>query len=304
VDPNATGNPSIDRPSGDAPPRVEGADVAVGGDTSALAPNQTPSEWRLALENGVETRLGGVLFLINAMCALDLPQCCESGWRLASKVGAWGVLEGLGRTLLERDAAHDDPLWPALAALSGRGRDEILGAGVPRRAAYRLPLAWAEQLPPAASEAAGWAAHGRRLRLWSRGDFMLCEVPLGGLPAATVVPREAQFFGALARPRRRRFSDAPVEPALPDVAAGFARWLSLALPFLRLRLERALGLGSGSETLRDALLARPGRLYVTATHVDLVMGLDSVSLPVRLAGLDRSPGWLGEFGRVILFHFE
>jgi hypothetical protein len=33
------------------------------------------------------------------------------------------------------------------------------------------------------------------------------------------------------------------------------------------------------------------------------MGLSAVSLPARLAGLDRDPGWMGDLGRVITFHF-
>ena len=57
------------------------------------------------------------------------------------------------------------------------------------------------------------------------------------------------------------------------------------------------------DLVRD-LLVCPGQLYVTATHVDLVMPLDAITIPVRLAGLDRNPGWLPDFGRVILFHFE
>ena len=52
------------------------------------------------------------------------------------------------------------------------------------------------------------------------------------------------------------------------------------------------------------LLLRRGQLYVTSSHVDLVMPLDGVSLPVRLAGLDFDPGWLPAFGRVVQFHYE
>jgi hypothetical protein len=296
---------AIKKPSEAAPVLIAGTDGSLAANTSVSSPELGQSEWSLVLENGVETGLGGVLFLINAMCALDLPECFESGWRIASRVGAWGLLEGLGRALLGSDPVYaDDPIWPALAALSGRGADEPLGSGVPRRTSYRLPLAWTEQLPTEASAPAAWAARGRRLSLWSRGNFMLSEVPLGAGSAAVVAQREAARFGARAAPRRRHFADTPLGTTLPNVNPGFSRWLSLVLPFIRLRLERALGIDPDIETLRSTLLARPGRLYVTSTHVDLVMGLDSVSLPVRFAGLDRSPGWLGEFGRVILFHFE
>jgi hypothetical protein len=249
------------------------------------------AEWRLVLAGGVDTGLGGVLFLINLMCTLDLPECFEGGWRLASTVGAWGVLDGIARGLLGPAVPQDDPIWPALATLSGRGGGR-LGAGLTRRASYRVPDVWAAQLP--AEDTAPMACASRRngRLVWSRGGFVLRDEPAAA--------ERVDAFGMLPC---RPFGEAPLAVPPADIAPGFRRWLSLVVPFLRRRLERALG-QDAAETLESALLARQGRLYVTATHVDLVMGLGQVSLPARLAGLDRSPGWLGQFGRVILFHFE
>jgi hypothetical protein len=70
------------------------------------------------------------------------------------------------------------------------------------------------------------------------------------------------------------------------------------LPYARWRLDRALN----GARIEEALM-RTGSLYLTATHVDLVMPMSEISLPVRLAGLDANPGWAPEFGRVITFHF-
>jgi hypothetical protein len=78
------------------------------------------------------------------------------------------------------------------------------------------------------------------------------------------------------------------------------RWLARALPAIRLRLVRAL---RQPEFERDLLL-RTGRVYLTATSIDLILPLGAISLPVRMAGLDRDPGWMHDFGRVIKFHFE
>jgi hypothetical protein len=36
----------------------------------------------------------------------------------------------------------------------------------------------------------------------------------------------------------------------------------------------------------------------------MVANIDDISLVARRAGLDRDPGWLPHFGRVVLFHFE
>lgn len=293
---------------GRMPPTMAGEDaallhkepVALGID-DRRPPTATPlADTGLSLESGVETALGGVLFLINAMCALDLPDCFEAEWRLASTVSAWGVLEALGRALLSLDGDDaDDPIWAALAVLSGRDRRERLGAGLPRRAAYRLPAAWADQMGDDANQPGVWAARGRRLRVWNRAGYVLSENCRGS-------PRSARaLVGTLPR---ERFGDAPLAslpgPLIAGIDPALRRWLTLAVPFIRLRLIRALGIDPMLESLQSALLARRGRLYVTATHVDLVMGVNTASLPARRSGLDRNPGWLAAFGRVILFHFE
>jgi len=79
-------------------------------------------------------------------------------------------------------------------------------------------------------------------------------------------------------------------------------WLMSLLPAIHRRLEEALGVDP--DEVAETLLLCPGRIYVTSSHVDLVADLGRISLPVRRAGLDRDPGWIPRFGRVVLFHFE
>ena len=91
-----------------------------------------------------------------------------------------------------------------------------------------------------------------------------------------------------------------------------AHWLALATPAVRLYMDRLLDQATDphkeiapDRTLSiNNLLQANGRLYVTGTHVDLIMNLAELSLPVRLAGLDFNPGWLVDFGRVVMFHYE
>jgi hypothetical protein len=105
------------------------------------------------------------------------------------------------------------------------------------------------------------------------------------------------------------FDQAPVEhlagPLVMGLSPSLRRWVAFILPYLRLRLQQALQLTAlEAHELTRTLLLYPGQLYVTSTHVDLVLCLQDISLPVRLAGLDRNPGWLPDFGRVVLLHFE
>ena len=87
-------------------------------------------------------------------------------------------------------------------------------------------------------------------------------------------------------------------PLLAGINPDLQRWLALALPPIVQRLQEVLQLADAAR-LPEALLLVPGRLIATRSHVDLVMDLDAVSLPVRRAGLDANPGWLPCF-RLIL----
>ncbi|MEO0536680.1 MAG: hypothetical protein AAF215_22730 [Cyanobacteria bacterium P01_A01_bin.123] len=103
--------------------------------------------------------------------------------------------------------------------------------------------------------------------------------------------------------------DVPLDPVwepLADIAgeplpeALLSPWqahiLTQVRPYLTERLEYP-----------DAIahyLQEPATLYLTRTHVDVVFSLDQIRLDVRLAGLDRDPGWVPELARVIALHYE
>jgi len=69
---------------------------------------------------------------------------------------------------------------------------------------------------------------------------------------------------------------------------------------VRERLRLAVGTFDPIHSILDAR----ARIYVTSSHVDLVLRLDTADLTLRRAGLDRDPGWLPAYGRVVYFHFE
>jgi hypothetical protein len=52
------------------------------------------------------------------------------------------------------------------------------------------------------------------------------------------------------------------------------------------------------------LLAGPGLIRASATHIDIHLPLRSTRLPVRRTGLDLDPGWQPLLQRVVAFHYE
>jgi len=51
------------------------------------------------------------------------------------------------------------------------------------------------------------------------------------------------------------------------------------------------------------LLAHRARVLVSPTHVDVRFALAELPLEIRLAGLDRTPGWIPAAGRFVAFAF-
>jgi hypothetical protein len=271
-------------------------------------------EARRPWEGGVDTDLAGVLYLINLMLRLDLPGCFEESWGLASAVGAWQVLDLLGRGLLTAECPQiaalsgEDPLWEALARLDGRAPGDLPGRHCPGNREFRLPPGWGGATGGEADVRCFWGARPHRLRLWTAAGALLVECRRDGGPARARVRAELGRYAVAGAagdpgPRRRRYGAAPVSrlqgPLVDGLTRPASRWLTRVLPWLRLRLRRALG-GEGP----GAALRRPGRLFVTSMHVDLVGRVNDIWLPARRAGLDRDPGWVADLGRVVRFHFE
>jgi hypothetical protein len=281
-------------------------------DTNTLGPAGEPplgpadDDFSLDLrEAGVATALGGALYFINLLVHLDLPQCFESACRLASTVGTAGTLEALARALLPTlpPKLAEDPIWAVLARLDQRLPGEPPRAQGLRTDELRLPATWVE-IPGGDACALRWGTLGNRLLVWSDAGYLLLDVPLHGDPVRQVRAELSRYAAAgLNRPAQQsNVRDCPYA-ALDHLRAlrwrdGLLRWLEFAVPAIRHRLGRALG--KATDEAWDPLqeIARcPGRVHLTDS-------LQSISTPLRLAGLDRSPGWVAGLGRVVLFHFQ
>jgi hypothetical protein len=173
---------------------------------------------------------------------------------------------------------------------------------------FRLPpvvggWGWVELLARAllGPRAAG-LAHDPVWRVLAGLDARGAEEPAGmGFAAPAVETLPAEWDGILRGAGAA--SPAPSPPLGIDPPPALRRFLDLVVPFVRLRLEAALGAAGADEALESALFRRIGRIQVTRAHVDVRMALDQASVAVRVAGLDADPGWVPELARVVTFHF-
>jgi hypothetical protein len=251
----------------------------------------------------VDTDLGGIFYLLNLALHLELygdfttplqPGIGLDPWDFIELVGGWllgrrSADTGRGSRSGSRDA---DPIWGLLAGLAGRDRQPAgRGFRAPRR--WRVPPAWLE--PVACEGVWRWSAARGTLRILHPAGF-----PVTAVPRTTAAPAE-QLRAELRRLPGRRpplaraaLSREPKDP--------LACWVARFGAYARVRLAHSLGLADPAH-VTDVLLAHRARVLVSPTHVDVRFALAELPLEIRLAGLDRTPGWIPAAGRFVAFAF-
>ncbi len=260
---------------------------------------------------GEVTELGGILFLVNVLKALRLPDSLEEACGCPLGLGSWELVELIARCLLGPGHARlaSDPLWIMLASLDGRSPEQKAGKHFAPSSCYRIPAEW---IP--VSESGHLASdlairlRGRLFEVWHRFGFPCVIRQFEQPPSRSQIEREMyETFALETCSFLRHYPRLWATGRLLDFAPKrpLRRFLSFLLPFIRWRLAAAVGQQAAQKPIRaEAILLRTGRIWVTSTHVDLVMDMRQATGPVRLAGLDVDPGWVPELGRVIKFHFQ
>lgn len=270
--------------------------------------------------SGCETKIGGVLFLVNLLQQTRLPECFDEDFDLSRYISGWGLAELLAKVLLGPLASdfEDDPIWTTLQLLDGRTPGEVAGASLPEVADYRMPVEWLKRF---AVQDEPWLVVNSPDRLQlvhPSGAFTVVDCALGDLTVASRAASElkryndqgvtAELSGHRSLDEESRASFLAHMQAMAgwnDLPGSMRRWMGWTFPFLQYLLVRTLGEESKSPgALTKLLLQKRGTLYCTATHVDLVMRMDQIVVPVRLAGLDSNPGWLPDLMRVVSFHYQ
>ena len=59
-----------------------------------------------------------------------------------------------------------------------------------------------------------------------------------------------------------------------------------------------------AEKLEGMVVMHSARVRLTAAHLDIFLTLDELPVEIRIARLDRDPGWVPAAGRYIAFHFQ
>ncbi len=210
----------------------------------------------------------------------------------------WRLLLTAGRTWCGR-AFRTDPLAAWLIRRDGDARVER----APLDDRWRLPVPW---LAPFAGMAGAWRAiwQDGRVRLVHPAGFITMDEPAMPSQCEALVAAELARLGMVSPPSVRH-----VVVSRRGRAVRHQHGCPSALwPYLSARLALALGLaGGGARAGRrraSVMLRLPARVEDGGDRVDVHLPLDVLPLTVRLAGLDRDPGWIPAAGCDLRFHFH
>jgi hypothetical protein len=262
----------------------------------AASPQDGPPDSAALLEASIMTELGGLFYLVNLGLYLNLYGDFTSPLQPGISLPIWDFMALAGRHLLGGENVAD-PIWPLLARLAGRSVTEEPGRDFEPPESWQMPPEWLTSFPEA--ECRKWSAGDGRLRVWHPAGFLILDLPLDAGEPEEQLRRETEWYGPVVTFERETGAMA----GYADTRSPLDRWLERLMPYLRARLQRALGL-SEADNLPQLLCQQTARVSVTAAHVDVFFALDEHPVEIRLAGLDRNPGWLPAAGRFITFHYE
>lgn len=282
---DAAGHP--DRPA--TPPEVRRAMVGKG----VVDPVEAPGGHDIALPDALkaptgrpvrpaalfapdasfDTGFGGLLFLLNAFVALDLYPDFTAPRRARLEPSPLWLADRIGR------------YW-----FGARYRRDPLAAWIAGHAAPgSLPDAWRAEpgwLIGFGSPVAPRLAHRHgRETMWHAAGFPLVDAK------RPLVQRRPRVVSGFRHPVVQRLPAARRLPRNPT-----DRWAACLALYLDARLRLLCGGGL-------SLLARPARIQVCDLDLKAVFALDHHPIELRIAGLDRNPGWSPAEGRAFAFVF-
>jgi hypothetical protein len=241
------------------------------------------------------TRFGGIFYLLNAALALELYSDFTAPRGRNLELPPWDWLALVGRTWFGGEFV-DDAVWHILAMLSGRDPGEEPGGDFDPPREWVIPGAWLA--PWGTTEVVLMSATRTRLRLMHPAGFSLFDV---GRDHSLRPLAQARKLCAI-HPTLCGATLLRAHHAAPHSRFPATRWLQWLLGYLRARLGRALAI-EDVDAVPAVLCRHWARITVGATAVDVSLRLSELPLPIRVAGLDRDPGWIPAAGRTLSFHF-
>jgi hypothetical protein len=280
-------------------PTTEGpspADQSIAEDPSTKA---APAVDRFDDELRLRSSRGGVLYLLNSALALGLYGDFTAPLRRRISLDPWDFVELMARRLGAAGGARRDPIWLLLAHLANRPSGVRPGQGFRSPRGWRIDHGWLEPFRGDRRPWRWWTPAGRLVVVHPAG-FPILDVArrtAGTTTAADVRAQLARLTTDVPQLRRMTPPD-----ARRSAASARDRWLDALAAYVRARLALAL-VPPPDRALARVVFAHDAEIVVRGSVVESTFRLDRLPIAIRIAGLDRDPGWVPAAGRSIRFRF-
>jgi hypothetical protein len=240
------------------------------------------------------TRYAGIFYLINVAFALGLYSDFTRPRSPSLPLPLWDFVALMGKKFLGSEF-ETDPLWDALAQLATRLPAEPPGAYFQPPPIWRVPSAWLDVFP----QKSGWRGgiQNGLVRLEHPSGFTALERPLANNEDESVaLENECATFGISAQQLFPAAFDQSSDESPLD------RWQNLLASYLQARL--GVTFRKFNSELLELLFINDATIIVDTENVVIRFALVKHPIAVRMAGLDRDPGWIPAAGRVVRFEYQ
>lgn len=257
-----------------------------------------PEAMPIAVARTLATVHGGLFYVLNAALSLGVYGDFSMPRTQGISLSPWDLLAWLGLHWFGR-AFRRDPLWGLLANLAGRSPKRAPSWRIDPPSRWEPDDDWLRAWAPITSLEYAVDRRAGRLHVLHPDGFAVFDVPRDPhLRPAAQARALCLTRGGASAARLRSSKAARLLPADPG-----QRWLHRFADYLAARFMRALGTTSPHAAV--ALLCRhAAEVRCDASRVEVALTLSTLPLPVRVAGLDRDPGWIPAAGRDVRFHFS
>lgn len=255
--------PARNRTGSRAQPSQPPARSALAALPRPISPAELLRDQPAACTMPVPSAFAGLLFLLNIFLVLGLYSNLTDPARQLRGLSPFELLLLLGRRWFGR-AFVGDPLERLLRSFAGLAPNERLGRNFDAPV-WSVPSGWLDPWPRCRTRK---IARAYGVSRWHPAGFPLAD--------RWSTDRSPAWL-------RRR-------------------WVACLARYVEARLACALGTSDPGAALAT-LARRHGTITAEGDRIDIGFALDNHPLALRLAGLDRDPGWIPAAGRSFRFHF-
>ncbi len=245
------------------------------------------------LEVVLETRFGGVFYLLNLALYLNLYRDFTEAGEAEIDLNIWDFVALVALEFLGREIKKD-AVWKFLEWLGGRENEGELGKGFTAPDEWRMSPEWLKTFQT--GEKWLWMNTGKRLVVRHPAGFSVIDVPLLDDVKAQLENELETYLENFSE-----FAEGDSKDFRKDSSRS-KNWLKNLTEYVQARLLQALNLET-REQISRILFERHAKIIVSATHLDANFSLADLPFEVRLSGLDRNPGWIPAVGKFVGFHF-